>query len=660
MSADKNNKNNKNFEKILKTLGQRIRIDILKKLKKNESLLTFSTLQKEILETNQNSVNFSYHLKALEKVGLISSSDKGYFITLLGKKILKIILSMKQFIDDQNKVKMIRTSKYSKEVFDFKTIINYLIKEGELDQNLAKDIANEVKERLSKTKIEYMTAPLMREYINAILLEKGLEHVRHRLTRLGTPPYEALKLFKNKEISPERFIQISGSDVSEQFLLLNLLPNHLADLYLSGEIALCNLNYWSLRPLSIYLNTKSLISRLFNKFSIKLKNSRDYIKLILNFGELVSAFKPYISEDLLLGSFNKHFLSLFRNKKHANFLINILTSKFLKYSNSYGDGRSHISLEFCYKNKKGLKDKNLPNFQTDKIFIKNIENETNLDSFQIIPLILFDYTQSGIEDFILSEINPTVTKNNITFYNANKSHLLNSTVIRIKNSDENEFLKVRIILDKVLINLHLISLEANQNDDSFCDILQDRLNSVFEFFKYKEYLIKKKLNSLKKWEMLISHFLGADFRNWSKNSLKSVSFLGLNEAITNHCGIELDRIETSQSFALKILSLLNEQIKEKNENENECYILSQPHSDKYFERNNRIKELNKRRNFYSPRIIRKHSKLSLEKKISIFKKFEKIIEGGIIFNNSVNSDNALFKKNLKILTQSKINAFLID
>ena len=283
-----------------------------------------------------------------------------------------------------------------------------------------------------------------------------------------------------------------------------------------------------------------------------------------------------------------------------------------------------------------------------------------MDSFQIIPLILFDYTQSGIENFILSEINPTITKNNVVFYNANKSHLLNSTVVRIKNSDENEFLKTKIILDKVLINLHLISLEANQNDDSFCDLLQDRLNSVFEFFKYKESLIKKKLSSLKNWKTLISHFFGSDFRNWSTNSLKSVSFFGLNEAITNHCGIELDRLETSQSFALKILSLLNEQIREKNENDNECYVLSQPHNDKSFERNNRSGELNKNKNFYSPRIIRKGSNLSLEKMISIFKKFEKIIEGGIVFNNSVNSDNILFKKNLKILTQSKVNAFLID
>ena len=116
----------------------------------------------------------------------------------------------------------------------------------------------------------------------------------------------------------------------------------------------------------------SLISYLFKKFSVKLENSRDYIKLVLNFNELISAFKPYISEDLLLGSFNQHFLSLFQNKKHKNFLFNILNSEFLKYNNDYGDGRSHLSLDFCYKNKNGLIDKNLPNLQTDKIFIKNL------------------------------------------------------------------------------------------------------------------------------------------------------------------------------------------------------------------------------------------------------------------------------------------------
>jgi len=63
---------------------------------------------------------------------------------------------------------------------------------------LARKITREVEERLAKTNIEYLTAPLMREYINAILLENGLEEVRHKLTRLGTPPYEVFKLLEFK------------------------------------------------------------------------------------------------------------------------------------------------------------------------------------------------------------------------------------------------------------------------------------------------------------------------------------------------------------------------------------------------------------------------------------------------------------------------------
>ncbi|MFX1394014.1 MAG: anaerobic ribonucleoside-triphosphate reductase [Promethearchaeota archaeon] len=658
MSADKNNKT---IEKILKILGQKIRIDILKKLKNTESLLPFSMLQKEILETNQANINLSYHLKALEKGGLICPSDKGYLISLLGKKILKIILSMEQFIHNQKKVTMIRTSKYSKEAFDFKKIKEYLIKEGELESFLAKKITQEVRERLSKTNVKYLTAPLMREYINAVLIENGLEEVRHKLTRLGTPPFEVLKLF-DSDINSDIFIKRLGSDVSEQFLLLNLLPNHLADLYLSGEIVLCHLNYWSLRPLSIYLNTKIFISYLFKKYSIKLANSRDYIKLILNFNELISLFKPYISEDLLLGSFNRYFLSLFQNKKHLNFFFNILNSEFLRYNNYYGDGRSHLSLDFSYKNNNGLIDKNLPNLQIDKIFIKNIKNKIELNSFQIIPLILFDYSWIGIENFILSEINPTITKNDIIFYNNKNSHLLNSSIVRIRNSNENKFLNAKIILDKILINLPLISHKANQNDNLFCDLLQDRLNSIYEFFTYKESLIKRKLNSLKNWKILISHLFIEENGNWIKNSLKSISFLGLNEAIINHCGIELDRIDTSQSFALKILSLIKDLIKEKNEDDNEYYVLSQPHNDQYpvQSRYNGNMTLNKKINSYSPTIIRKGSKLALKKKISVFKKFEKIIEGGIIFNGSANNESSLFEKNLKLLMQSELNAFLIS
>ena len=150
MDPDKNNF----LEKQLKTLGQKKRIDILKKLKNSQNKLTFSKLQKEVLENNKTSVNFSFHLNALKKCDLINSTEDGYFITKLGAQILESILSIERILINKSKAKMIRTSKYSKELFDTRKIEEYLSTEGGLESFLAKQIAREVEERLAKTKIE--------------------------------------------------------------------------------------------------------------------------------------------------------------------------------------------------------------------------------------------------------------------------------------------------------------------------------------------------------------------------------------------------------------------------------------------------------------------------------------------------------------------------
>ena len=241
----------------------------------------------------------------------------------------------------RHNVKLIRTSKYSKEIFDFKKIEEYLKKEGGLESSDAKNIAKEVQKRLSKTNIRYLTAPLMREYINVDLLENGLEDVRHKLTRLGTPPTEVLKLFdsvENISITPNNFIHQLGSDVSEQFLLLNLLPNELADLYLSGEIALLNLNYWALKPQSIYVNSGMILDYICKKnevFKKETLNSRDLLKLILNFMNVLISFKSFISGDIVLGDFNNTFLNLFGERKSdkMTYLFDILVSQIFSNNN---------------------------------------------------------------------------------------------------------------------------------------------------------------------------------------------------------------------------------------------------------------------------------------------------------------------------------------
>lgn len=654
MTKRDSDKKEKMLEKQLKTLGQKIRIDILRKLKNIKEPISFSRLQKEVIDCNSKSVNFSFHLNVLRDCKLIESSEDGYYITVLGKQIFNEVLSIEKILVEKNRVKMIRTSKYSKEIFDINKIQEYLITEGEMESFIAREIAQEVEERLSRTNIEYLTAPLMREYINAILLENGFEEVRHKLTRLGTPPFEVFKLF-NSEISnidPDKFIKELGSDVSEQFLLLNLLPKNLADLYLSGEIALLHLNYWSLRPLSLYLNTNSLLKVISKKglnFSINLTKSRDLINLILLFMDLLQKFKPYFSQDLVLGDFNKILLPYMNSHKDILYFINILKSQILKFNNSFEYLSNNLSFEFNYN---GFKDSTeiLNQFKVDKEFLNYEITSKEFGK----PFIIFDYSKlntSNLEDII-----PIVKKNNICFYNNNSSTFLNSALVKIENSNKNQ-----IILDKILINLHSIAIKANKNDDLFLDLLLDKMNCVFEFFKQKELLIKRKLNSLNGWKNIISEFFGKIIDDFYKNTIKSVSFFGLNEAILEHCGIELDRLENSEEFAIRVLSFMKKIINEKNNDENNYYILSQPHNDIYLKEawHNGTPLINNISHHYSSRIIRPNSRLSLSKRIKLFKKFEKIIDGGIIFDEFIDKNRISLKDILSTLFKSQLEAIII-
>ncbi len=650
MDADKNQNT---LEKQLKTLGQKVRIDILKKLKHAHTPLSFSKLQKEIFGNDLTSVNLSFHLNTLKKSDLILSSDNGYSITLLGEQIIEKILSIEQILNKQNKTLMIRTSKYSKEVFDINKIEEYLVKEGELERYLARQVAHEVEERLLKTNIEYMTAPLIREYINAILLENGLEEVRHKLTRLGTPPFEVFKLFNsnNVEITPEKFIKKLGSDVSEQFLLLNLLPKNLADLYLSGEIALLHLNYWGLRPLSLYINTKTIINYLFSidsNISVRDKNTTGYTSFIINFIDLLQRLKQFYSEDLILGNFNNELISYLELPKIKSSNFNFFISQICKFNTLINNSKSYLSLEFNYNGK------------TKEQFSNQIQNDTNfLNSLDIQckdcikPFLIFEGSKiftSDLGNGIIKNFIKGSNKNNLIFYNQDYSNLLNSSLIQIPDPKEDT-----IILDKILINLHMISAEANQNDDLFFDLLQDKLISVFELFNFKEKLVQIKLNSLKQWDSIVTRVFNKNKSKIFKNSVKSISFFGLNHAILNHCGIELDRTENSEEFALKILILMKKIIDEKNEAKNDTFILSSPHRDSYLRNSwyNGIVQHTHDINEYSARLIRGTSYLSLSKKITLFKKFQKIIGGGCLFMEQKPNDMSS-QKFLKLLFQSKI------
>ncbi|MGV9200092.1 MAG: anaerobic ribonucleoside-triphosphate reductase [Promethearchaeia archaeon] len=651
------------LEVQLKTLGLQLRRKILKHLYLSAGILSFSSLEKKVLDP-QESKNLSFHLKKLKKCNLISMVSDGYKITSLGIHMYETIRSMEDLLNERNKTIMIRTSKYSKEEFNLNKIESYLITEGKIESFQAKKIANIVKQRLSKTSIKYLTAPLMREYINAILIEHNLEDVRHRLTRLGTPPFDVKKLFIDQQISPDDFIHRLGSDVSEQYLLLNVLPKNLADLYLSGKIILLNLNQWHLKPRSLYINPSDLtrIAERRNLFS-----ALRFYKRFIEFGKLNNYFLKlcsFFSGNIFLDAYNQQilynlcesldqqefneFFSGFAELYGQNTANLINTSGTLTFGFNYSynkqkhkkffDNFSNYDLPFCsHLSDMPLQMKGKSKFHFFMDYNSLQKNGGSLDSSEILKTNL---SEKFLEKCV--------------FYNAEKPSFVHNPISDLSSSQIGaNFPNSRIILDKMFINLQSIAHEADSDDATFFTILNKRLHEMFQFFQQKELIIKKKLANYAPWKKNVEPILNNNSDSWINDSLKSISFINLNSAVKTHCGIELDRVSASEDFALKLISFMQRIIAEKNNSDNSTYFLSAPHK-LDFPSEFPVKF----RNHDSFRdIIRKESKLTLHNKFRLYDKFQTVLEGGIGFPIWFNTFDDEIQQLIKQLMDFEINTF---
>ncbi|MCK4492317.1 MAG: hypothetical protein KAU03_06810, partial [Candidatus Altiarchaeales archaeon] len=91
----------------------------------------------------------------------------------------------------------VRTSQTVLGKFDRKKIIESLIEETQIDEEVASEVSLAVEKELERLRLDYDTAPLIREIVNVKLLEKGMESARARYTRLGMPVYDVKNLMKN-------------------------------------------------------------------------------------------------------------------------------------------------------------------------------------------------------------------------------------------------------------------------------------------------------------------------------------------------------------------------------------------------------------------------------------------------------------------------------
>jgi ribonucleoside-triphosphate reductase len=177
-------------------------------------------------------------------------------------------------------------------------IVDALLRETFIDRGTAEKISRDIEVTIQAGKVKTITGPLIREMVNAKLLEMGLEEARRMHTRLGVPLYDVDQLLvqHNKENAnvphgPEATNLTLAEGIKKEYALLHVFTPDVADAHLSGDLHLHDLGFID-RP---YCSGQSL----------------EYIKKFgLNLPHALSMAKPAKHAEVLLAHMVKFAASL--------------------------------------------------------------------------------------------------------------------------------------------------------------------------------------------------------------------------------------------------------------------------------------------------------------------------------------------------------------
>lgn len=173
----------------------------------------------------------------------------------------------------------VRTSSETISDWNRQRIVDALLRETNIAQEVAEKISREVEEQIISSKISLVTAPLIRELVDAKLIEYGLEEARKKHTRLGVPLYDVdqLILHPNRENAnvphgPEATNLTLAERIKKEYALLNVFSQEIGDAHMRGDIHLHDLGFID-RP---YCSGQSL--EYIKKFGLNLPNSLSMAK----------------------------------------------------------------------------------------------------------------------------------------------------------------------------------------------------------------------------------------------------------------------------------------------------------------------------------------------------------------------------------------------
>lgn len=404
----------------------------------------------------------------------------------------------------------VRTSRNTIDAFDRKKIEESLLEETTLPREIASNIARETEMELRRLKLDFISAPLIREMVNVKLLSHGFEEARGDYTRLGMPVSDAGKLVKSSKDYREIRDRIS-MHVLKEYTLLKVLPLPFADSHMYGDVHIHSLESFAISTGDVYLHPEAQEAEdAYSSLAILLQSLRNYRRLS--------------SGDIFL----PHFTSFFHLNGQGGML------RFWKFF-------------LAEARELGLK---LSISSSDKFFgqIASIYREAGFE----LPKLTVVLGEGGWEGLLES---PQLSR--ITFWNTS------SSFFRGSESTELFGLLAELGAEKplssalrVTINLPRIAYLAGGEERKFFKKLHQTLSMSREIVARKKEVVKRRV--VPELDAEFSYELG---------------FLGLNEMSRAFTGDGIGESHSSLNFALRVLTAMKSTLEDWSRLSGEIWLL---------------------------------------------------------------------------------------
>ncbi len=567
-----------------------VRLQILRLLSTKGSLQYTEIMFQLKLDPVRDAGKFVYHLRSLTSTGLVTldKKTKKYELTELGRMIVSFARDMDEYVNVKRGKLYVRTSRLAIEEFHRNKIAKSLVVEAGVPQEIADEIAAEAEDRLIRLRTVYLTAPLIREFVNAILIEKRLEEYRHKLTRLGMPVYDVAQLIRNagdSQLSADFVHRSSAKSVLSEYVLLNCLPHKLSDAHLSGSIHIANLENWILKPNEIVHDLRYFLRNSLpgTEPPETFEGALTLVRQVLDMGlgevsgeqtlEYLNTFlAPYVRGRKLDDTTKAltYFLTSIRRditsgnpQSGTSVTIDLEMPEFLSQEEAIGPG--------------GKVSGHYADFQDESFRLA----EATVEAFRTVsearppiqPHLIIRIRHKEIDDpktrKILEKAHELAASRSVPYFELisdGEKSTYSATGLRISDDWTGHWDADCIrtgSMDTIFLNLPRIAYNSKKSDEKFLALLKESISLSVEGFKAKKRFIGERLK-----QPLLPLLAGGSSSApyfYEKNASYNLSLIGISEAAEAHTGQGIDRDKVAVDFGLRILEESSKLVKDASE-----------------------------------------------------------------------------------------------